>query len=251
MHGMVFTPGSVAAFVELRHCDLASRTPLFGYANPADVGPMAVRLMRIVRGEAPTEESARFRADAAIAGNLIYAVERYGCTFDDIIDIAGLGVANLLAQITPDCRLSGPRRSDDLRSQIGQATPEAQTLRLAEILCAAEALESRFRNDSDAVLEHDLALKAWLAQRLSWLGAMHKLMAFAPIKKRILACQETLLRMEAARESVRDAIKLRDAAEAAEAAALAGTLYPPVAEFTMSEATDAAGVGQLMEAGAV
>jgi hypothetical protein len=210
MHGDYVNFCDVGVFVDMRHSEVQSRYTLFGYANPDHVRPLAAKLVRLVHREDHSEASVRQRAFAQAAGMLIYAIERYGCTFDDIVDIAGYGVATMLAGASPDTRLSGPRRSIELRKTLGQADPDSQAVRLAEILCSSRDLLLRLEDDLDYVLISDIALKAWVADRLGWLDSMHKLRATEALRRYIHQARKTVETIEYLREHVRSKIAARD-----------------------------------------
>lgn len=107
------------------------------------------------------------------AGWLHEAVERCGCTYEQIAAVTDLATATLVTECSRDNRLPGPRRCLDYRSRISQLGPLSQILILCDTLCAVRATTAWFACDDS------LAAEAYLVEAgPRWeneLTAMHQL----------------------------------------------------------------------------
>lgn len=150
----------VGIYARFRHRELVLREGAPGRANPQAVGPLAATYAaRYLRGEF-TAEAAEQIHFAHAAGLLVYAMDGYGLTYEEVCGVAGPAVAELLAPITPDNRLREPRRHLELRSALARADPVAQAVRLAEIVAAARGAATDIPPDRLAGHESHLRLVA-------------------------------------------------------------------------------------------
>jgi hypothetical protein len=160
-------------YARFRHRDLTLREVSPGRADPQVVGPLAAQYAaRYLHGEFTAETAAQIHA-AHGAGLLIYAMDGYGLTFEDVCGVASPEVAGLLAPITPDNRLHEPKRHLDLRSALARADPVAQTVRLAEIVASARGVLANVPPDQLASHESHLKLAADRGTQL--IRALHAL----------------------------------------------------------------------------
>lgn len=77
------------------------------------------------------------------------AFDRHGCRFEDIVNLTNLETAGMLADITPDNRLPGPRRMLMHTSDLGQAKPCPQIIRLVQLTQEIEDARARFLNNPE------------------------------------------------------------------------------------------------------
>jgi hypothetical protein len=85
------------------------------------------------------------------------ALDRHGCRFEDIVELTNLETAGMLAEITPDNRLPAPRRMMMHISDLGQAKPYTQLIRLVQL--GQEVEEARLR-----FLDNPERERAWLKE---------------------------------------------------------------------------------------
>lgn len=161
---------------ELRERDVKDGPPL--RPQPDDIAEAATRLLRSYFGaELFDDAEAELRAIEA-AGMLYYAISDYGCSFEDLVQLGGVEVASLVAAITPDHRMPGPKREQYLGSQLSQASYVAQALKLAHatlwLQSISWALQQEDPEDSAAfVAQHHQWLNFWLTTILHSLTACH------------------------------------------------------------------------------
>lgn len=183
--GITTTPrlDAIGTTVMLRHDDLQQRDAAEGpplRPRPEDIAEAAERLLRQYFGpELFDDADAELRAIEA-AGMLYYAISDYGCSFEDIVQLGGVEVATLVAAITPDHRMPGPKREQYLGSQLSQASYVAQTLKLAHSMLWLQAISAALHQedpeDSAAFAQqHHQWLNFWLTAILHSLTACHAL----------------------------------------------------------------------------
>lgn len=163
----------LAIYVRFRHHDISLREEAPARADPQAVGPLAAQYAtRYLRGEF-TEEAANQVHVAHAAGLLVYAMDGYGLAYEDVCEVAGREVAEILAVITPDNRLPEPRRHIGLRSALGQADPVAKVVRLAEIVAWARGVLTGVL--PDRIAAHEQLLKHRADRDVHLIRAMHAL----------------------------------------------------------------------------
>lgn len=132
---MALDPIALELYVYLPHRDLTIRNTVPGRADPSDVGRLAEQYVgnRPIGYVGDTSPGLVARC----AGILIYAMDGYGLTFEEVCGLADHEVATMVAGITPDNRLTEPTRQLKLRDAVGQASEVGQIVRLAEIAAFA------------------------------------------------------------------------------------------------------------------
>lgn len=137
---MSLDPTALELYVYLPHRDLTLRDTGPGRADPPVVGRMAElylgRRAQRYDGEANSALAAR------CAGILIYAMDGYGLTFEEVCGVASYEVATLIAEVTPDNRMTEPTRHLKLREALGLASEMGQLIKLAEIAAFAHKVAS-------------------------------------------------------------------------------------------------------------
>lgn len=198
----------IRVMVQLRHEEFLYRDQ----ATPRDVDPLSVGAVaadiasHIFYGDAVGASSQSHQAVLAnCVGMLIYAMEKYGYSFDAICDFAEYQVARAVSGLSPDIRLPAGQRTAYHCSTLANAEPVAQIVKLAEISLASDAV--RHASDGDFALHVD-AYKRWADDSLIMLTAMTKLRGYpyaicmiADIKKTLIA---TLRRVETTRKPKRE-----------------------------------------------
>lgn len=116
-----------------RHSELVLRDEIPPLADPAEVGRMASRIVRQYFALDVEAMAQGYFAVAECAGLLVYGIERYGYTYDDIVNIADERVARLVAALSADTRESGGPRVWHFVSSLGQADALTQLVKLAEV----------------------------------------------------------------------------------------------------------------------
>lgn len=134
---------NVREFVGERHQQLAVREEAAILADPVAIADTAVRLVtRHIRGLEFCVDREELLQTAELAGLLFYALDRYGCTFEDLCNLASFEVAKTVATLTPDHRLPHPKRVTTWLSQVGQAPLHVKLVKLAEAAAVLAQLEA-------------------------------------------------------------------------------------------------------------
>ncbi len=148
-------------------------TPL--HADPTAIACMAVRLTRMYSsGEYTAEKNANITL-ATYAAKLSDAIARWGLNFDDVVEVAGFAIAQLVAAVSPDLRAPAGPRHLDLKTRLYQAPPLAQLIKLAAILCTASRVLSDFEQED--YLEYEDELREWAERSLDIVSAFAKVAA--------------------------------------------------------------------------
>lgn len=170
----------VESFVFLRHSEAASRSPMFGHADPNEVGQYALKIAKRLNAVIYDKHAIQKLHEVRAAGMLVYSLERYGCVYDDLVELAGIGTAELVANASCDPRLQATKRGVMLCSTLGQGTIYSQIVRLAEIICSVKRLSDSLL--PEGILAHDTALKAWIHDRLGWVDSMSLLSSNSKVR---------------------------------------------------------------------
>lgn len=163
----------VEAFAELRHMEFETRGGGRLHAEPAAVGRLAEEYARRLYFRKFGNGVARSIVFARCAGCLVYAMECYGCNFEDVCRESDLGVAKVVAGLSVDPRQSRPRRNLELRTRLSQGEILSQLVRLAEITISAQKVLDNFTRDD--YREDPVVLKDWVGDNYELLKAMHRL----------------------------------------------------------------------------
>ena len=100
------------------------------------------------------------------------AVDQHGMTFEQITRLTNFEVAGMVVSITPDNRLPAPRRMRMHVSDLGQAEPCPQIIRLVQLAELVDDAQQRFLDDADAAREW---LREWLPEHESYVEALWRL----------------------------------------------------------------------------
>ena len=179
-----------------------------GRADPPAVGRFAEQYAgkrpRTYNGETSSELVAR------CAGVLIYAMDGYGLTFEDVCGLADHEVATVVAEVTPDNRMTEPTRHLKLREALGLASDVGQLVKLAEIAAFAHRTLHEFSPDD--YLCHAQHFKHVVDRHGQLIQAMSRLASRGIMAAVIDSVRDSLVRVshavddaKAARAAVRQA----------------------------------------------
>jgi hypothetical protein len=168
---MVLDPTALELYVYLLHRDLTIRDPAPGRADPPDVGRFAEQYV----GKRPIGYVGDTSPGlvARCAGILIYAMDGYGLTFEEVCGLADHEVATMVAGITPDNRLTEPTRHLKLREALGLASEVGQIVKLAEIAAFSHKVSQELI--ADDYLRYANQLKHIVERHTQLLQAMSRL----------------------------------------------------------------------------
>jgi len=152
-----------------RGCKLPDGTPYFRHADA--VAALSRRLTEhwykrsgfVLPGDMLTVDNAWH------AGMLHDLVVQHGCTWDELQECANLEVADLVAAVSWDNRLSYPRRVAAHAQQLAAAQPPAGLVKLADICCELEQAHGALSQGRAAVAQLG---DRWLPPRIAYLGAI-------------------------------------------------------------------------------
>jgi hypothetical protein len=132
---------------------------------------------------------------------LLYAMDGYGLTFEEVCGLADHEVATVIASITPDNRLTEPTRHLKLREAIGLATEVGQLVKLAEI--AAFARRTLHEFIPEEYLHHANQLKHVVDRHGQLIQAMSRLSGRGSMTAAIESVRESLARISHGVDEVR------------------------------------------------
>jgi hypothetical protein len=168
---MALDPTTLELHVYLTHRDLVLRDAAPCRADPPAVGRLAMhyagRRSPGYNGETNAGLVAR------CAGILIYAMDGYGLTFEEVCGVASQEVATLVAGVTPDNRMTEPTRHLKLREAMGLASELGQLVKLAEIAAFTSKVLGEFLPED--YLRHGPAIKLVAERHGQLIQAMHRL----------------------------------------------------------------------------
>jgi hypothetical protein len=205
-----------------RHDEQLCRAAAIHQVDPFEVGRVAAKLAaRYYQGD--TEDPApKMQELARRAGVLLYAHERWGYSFEDVIALASFPVARVVAALSGDPRLpSGPRLVQRC-AVLQQAGALAQIVKLAEVLVTAVAFVEA---GETALVEHAADVKQWAEEALKVLDVLTQLRDHERTAKIVTDTKQKVDRLFGAVEAAKKAQRLavsanRLAARAAGEAAL-------------------------------
>jgi 3-methyladenine DNA glycosylase Mpg len=140
---------------------------------------------------------------ARCAGILIYAIDGYGLSFEEVCAQADHEVATLIASITPDNRMTEPTRHLKLREAIGLTTEVGQLVKLAEIAAFVRRVEEEFTPDD--YVRHANPIKHIAERHGQLVQAMSRLTSHAASATTAAAVRESLIRMSHGADEARKA----------------------------------------------
>jgi hypothetical protein len=188
---MALNPLALELYVYLPHRDLIMRDAVPSRADPPAVGRLAEQFVskRAHLYENRSDSSALLVARCA--GLLIYAMDGYGLTFEEVCGVASYEVATVVAEITPDNRMTEPTRHLKLRESLGLASEVGQLVKLAEIAAFARKLFQELTPDDyaryGAPLKHVIDRHGQLIQAMSRLLGHGAALALAESVREALA----------------------------------------------------------------
>ncbi|TXG75761.1 hypothetical protein E6Q11_06800 [Candidatus Dojkabacteria bacterium] len=157
-----------------------------------DVGNTAWALVNELLPLCCGTEKLESAEDARAIGWLLHAIDRYGCTFEELTDHAPLQVVYAVSQISADNRLTYPRRVLDRLSRISQSTAVAQIAVFSEILLQTENL-SRLPAPAEPSARENIRL--WVDEQVELLQAMHAFRVVPTAEPMLTALRESLVRV--------------------------------------------------------
>jgi hypothetical protein len=184
---MALDPTALELHVYLTHRDLILRDAAPCRADP----PAAGRLAMHYAGRRSPDYNGETNAGlvARCAGILVYAIDGYGMTFEEVCGLANQEVATVVAGVAPDNRLTEPMRHLKLRESIGLAPELGQLVKLAEITAFAGKVLHEFLPED--YLQHGPPLKLVVERHGQLIQAMHRLAHWAVAE----AARESLIRI--------------------------------------------------------
>ena len=132
---------------------------------------------------------------------MIYAIDGYGLTFEEVCGVADHEVATLVAGITPDNRMTEPTRHLKLREAIGLAPEVGQMVKLAEITAFAQKVMAEF-TPAD-YLQYGQSVKHIVERHVQLIQAMSRLTAHASTAAVADSARESLVKIAHEVEEVR------------------------------------------------
>jgi len=196
---MSLDPTALELYVFLAHRDLTMRDAAPCRADPPTVGRLAEHYAgrRTFNYNGETHPAIVARA----AGVMIYAIDGYGLTFEEVCGVADHEVATLVAGITPDNRMTEPTRHLKLREAIGLAPEVGQMVKLAEITAFAQKVMAEF-TPAD-YLQYGQSVKHIVERHVQLIQAMSRLTAHASTAAVADSARESLVKIAHEVEEVR------------------------------------------------
>jgi hypothetical protein len=123
--------------VNRQHVYLLARRKDPTIADPEAIGDIADRYAR--EWADPTLDDIQiYVAVIRCASRMIYCVQHYGMTFEEVCDMSELSIARAVCMLSPDPRIGTARRHQALRSAIVTAEEPEKLAKLAELRAAAD-----------------------------------------------------------------------------------------------------------------
>jgi hypothetical protein len=188
---MALDPMALELYVYLLHRDLTMRDTAPCRADPPTVGRFAERYAgrRIFVRDGETHPSLVARC----AGTLIYTMDGYGLTFEEVCGLADHEVATIVAGVTPDNRLAEPIRQLKLREAVGLASELGQLVKLAEMAGFTHKILHEFV--AADYLQHAQPLKRIVDRHSQLIQAMSRLTAHAAMLAIADSVRESLVKV--------------------------------------------------------
>jgi hypothetical protein len=198
---MALDPTALELYVYLVHRDLTMRDAAPCRADPSTVG----RLAEQYAGRRTFNYNGETRPGlvARCAGIMIYAMDGYGLTYEEVCGVADHEVANVLAVITPDNRMTEPTRHLKLREAIGLATDVGQLVKLAEIAAFTHKVNHELTENE--YLRHGQTIKFVIDRHGQIVQAMSRLQTQQNSAQLVEVARESLVKTAHRIEEVRRA----------------------------------------------
>jgi (p)ppGpp synthase/HD superfamily hydrolase len=142
-----------------------------------------------------TQRKLLMPADKAIVDNMWHAAMFHGVitigrnTWDEVLDATNLEVANIVADVSPDNRLSRPRRVKKHANRLFHADLPARIVKLADLCCTLrDVLNMLGAVDCNA---------GWPDEISDYVNALEKLATHGRFKDEWTWCHETTLSLKA------------------------------------------------------
>ncbi|WP_165068307.1 hypothetical protein [Paludisphaera rhizosphaerae] len=163
----------------------------------------ALREARLCDPESRRPILPREALSVALAAGEVYAIEHGDHDYESLAGEVGKEVADLVAEVTPDPRLSMSRRRRDLAQRVIKASDLAKVVKLAEVGLIAEQVCERFRDEPSwlggkywrSCQSNQYEVTAWADHARDLLDAMSSLFtggALAEARHAILADLQTI-----------------------------------------------------------
>jgi hypothetical protein len=140
---------------------------------------------------------------ARCAGILIYAIDGYGLTFEEVCALADHEVATVVASVTPDNRMTEPTRHLKMRESIGLASDMGQLVKLAEIAAFVHRIQEEF--DPDDYIRYAGPIKHITERHGQLVQAMSRLASHGPSATIAAAVRDSLVKISHGAEEARKA----------------------------------------------
>jgi hypothetical protein len=184
---MALDPLALELHVYLTHRDLILRDAAPCRADPPAVGRLA---MHYAGRRAPGYNGeTNAGLVARCSGIMIYAIDGYGMTFEEVCGAAHPEVAAVVASVAPDNRMTEPLRHLKHREAIGLASELGQLVKLAEIAAFAGKVLHEFLPED--YLRYGAPLKLVVERHGQLIQAMSRLGHWAVAE----AVRESLVRV--------------------------------------------------------
>jgi hypothetical protein len=187
-------------YVIFRHPSLPMRRDVPPRGDPELVANLAARHTVKVLGGICDGDQCQV---ATCAGLLVYGMDGYGLSYEEVCQVASQRVAEVLRQITPDNRLTDPQRNFELRSRLGQADPTTLVVKLAEIEASTKAAKTEYGRETLAARASDL--KNWADRTVHLFQAMRTLRELPKMRADMDEAQRAVVRLAQDAEAARDA----------------------------------------------
>jgi len=139
--------------------------------DPEHIGRVADEYAK--KGITDSDEDAFVsRAVVSWGSRLLYTIQRYGFTFEEVCDVSEISIARAVAELTPDLRLSAPKRHQQLRSTLVVAALPLQMIKLAELRAWSEAAR---RFGAPLYEAHADTIRRWVDEARDLLPAFTRL----------------------------------------------------------------------------
>jgi len=123
------------------------------------------------------------------AGMLHGVMVGCGITWDEILNLANMEVANIVADVSRDNRLSYPRRVQEHANRLCRAEEASKIVKLADVFCNLKEVITALHTDEDRIKK---LLLGWPEEMLAYLAALDKL-AHPKFRIEWEWCQKTAL----------------------------------------------------------
>jgi hypothetical protein len=149
----------IQLIARLKHNDWRRHADDTPRAEPNTIARVAAKISRRYYRTRFTAEAATKEILAACAGNLVYAMELYGLSWEGVCDLSDNRVAAIVAGLSPDITRPHGLRQQQVCSKLVEATLDTQMVRLSELYCTAKTVRDTATDDD--LLDQRDALRRW------------------------------------------------------------------------------------------